>query len=627
MKYIVVDSETNGFQYDCDKIWAFGWTEDGINYNSTSNYDEMVSVLSGSSNERRLVCHNGIRFDLVVFNRLLNLKLTYLDFVDTLPLSWTINYQRDKHGLESYGEDAGVPKPKIEDWHNLTPEEYAHRVVEDVKINWWLWKDLEKKLNVLYDKNQSEILRYIDYLNYKMDMAREQEANPVTLDLEAAQKHLTELERQRDEKYVELAAAMPKVPVYETKSYPKKPLKQDGTLSSHGIRWQALLAEQGLPLDTISDVTYVKDWEEPNPQSTPQIKDWLLSLGWKCRTFKFDRNKKTGEEKQIPQIRYPKGHPNEGELCEEILELAEKEPAVETLAGLSIIQHRVGFFKGFIEKHKDGKIVASIDGLTNTLRFQHRAPLCNIPGVDKPWGKEIRSCIIAPKGYKICGSDMVSLEDTTKRHYMQPLDPDYVAEMQKPGYDPHLSLAVFAGALTQEQYIEHTTGIKKYNDIRKYFKVTNYSSTYGIKEKKLARDLNCSVAFAKELLDAFWRRNWAVKKVADDVEVKHTGKSMWLKNPVSGFWYQLRYEKDKFSTLNQGTGVYCFDTWLYFVRKLGVVINFQFHDEKGSYVIEGNEQERKDRLEEAMVMTNNKLKLNVPLGIDVKFGDNYAEVH
>ena len=102
---------------------------------------------------------------------------------------------------------------------------------------------------------------------------------------------------------------------------------------------------------------------------------------------------------------------------------------------------------------------------------------------------------------------------------------------------------------------------------------------------------------------------------------------MWLKNPVSGFWYQLRAEKDRFSTLNQGTGVYCFDTWLYYVRELGCVINFQFHDEKGSILEVGKEDERKDLLEKAMEMTNNKLKLNVPLGIDVKFGPNYSCVH
>jgi hypothetical protein len=42
-----------------------------------------------------------------------------------------------------------------------------------------------------------DAIRYINYLNYKMDMAREQEANPITVDLISAQKHLTELERQR----------------------------------------------------------------------------------------------------------------------------------------------------------------------------------------------------------------------------------------------------------------------------------------------------------------------------------------------------------------------------------------------------------------------------------------------
>ena len=39
---------------------------------------------------------------------------------------------------------------------------------------------------------------------------------------------------------------------------------------------------------------------------------------------------------------------------------------------------------------------------------------------------------------------MTSLEDTCKRHYMQPYDPDYVAEMSQDGFDPHLDLAKHA---------------------------------------------------------------------------------------------------------------------------------------------------------------------------------------
>ena len=64
-------------------------------------------------------------------------------------------------------------------------------------------------------------------------------------------------------------------------------------------------------------------------------------------------------------------------------------------------------------------------------------------------GAEIRGCLIAPEGYTLCGADMTSLEDTTKRHYMKPYDPAYVEEMSKEGFDPHLDLAKHAGAVTQ----------------------------------------------------------------------------------------------------------------------------------------------------------------------------------
>jgi len=132
---------------------------------------------------------------------------------------------------------------------------------------------------------------------------------------------------------------------------------------------------------------------------------------------------------------------------------------------------------------------------------------------------------------------------------------------------------------------------------------------------------------AKALLEAYWNRNWSVKKVAEDQEVKVVGGHMWIKNPVSGFWHSLRSDKDRFSTLNQSTGVYCFDTWLFYVRSLGVKINFQFHDEEGHYVVAGKEEENTALLQQAIYLANKKLNLNVPLGIDVKYGRNYAETH
>jgi hypothetical protein len=157
-------------------------------------------------------------------------------------------------------------------------------------------------------------------------------------------------------------------------------------------------------------------------------------------------------EKRIAQVRYPATHAEGGQLCASVTKLKDKAPGVEILEGLTVIRHRKGFFKAMLENHKDGWLVASVAGLTNTFRFKHAKPLANIPTVGRPYGAEIRGCLIAPDGYDLVGSDMVSLEATTRNHYIQPLDPKYVEDMQEEGFDPHLRLSVLAGMITEDEY-------------------------------------------------------------------------------------------------------------------------------------------------------------------------------
>lgn len=148
MRIIVLDSETDGFLDVVTKLHVVAWTEDGETFHHTNNQAKIREILS--QEDTRIVCHNAIRYDLPVFNKLLGLNLNYTKFIDTLALSWYLNFDRSAHGLEGYGIDYGVPKPKVEDWSSLTYNEYAHRCVEDVKINWRLWKELEEKLGKLY---------------------------------------------------------------------------------------------------------------------------------------------------------------------------------------------------------------------------------------------------------------------------------------------------------------------------------------------------------------------------------------------------------------------------------------------------------------------------------------------
>lgn len=174
----------------------------------------------------------------------------------------------------------------------------------------------------------------------------------------------------------------------------------------------------------------------------------------------------------------------------------------------------------------------------------------------------------------------------------------------------------------QESLIERVTGI------RKKAKVVVYSAVYGVGKVKLAREIGVSVKDAERLLEAYWKRNWAVKKVAKDSHVKTLSDgSMWLYNPVSGYYYPLRYEKDKWSTLNQGTGVYVFDLWVMFMRKAGVKISAQIHDEILLACPNKDLDNTKEVLYNSMKKVNEALGLNVTIGIDAKVGQSYAEVH
>lgn len=173
----------------------------------------------------------------------------------------------------------------------------------------------------------------------------------------------------------------------------------------------------------------------------------------------------------------------------------------------------------------------------------------------------------------------------------------------------------------QKELFNRLTGI------RKKAKTTTYSATYGVGKAKLARTAGTTEKEAQILLDGFWKMNWAVEAFADDAKVKTVGGQMWVWNPVSQFWYTLRYDKDKFSTLNQGTGAYCFDTWLGYCMIRGVLPCGQFHDEFITPLPEGQEKDYEEVLTWAIAKTNDKLKLNVELGIDIQFGKRYSEIH
>jgi len=623
---IIFDCETDGLLDKATKIHVLSYTRNGKEFHSTNSYEDMRHLLT---TEKVLVGHNICRFDTPVLEKILGIKVKS-KLYDTLPMSWVINTDRNSHGLESFGEDFKVPKPVVTDWEGLTYEEYKHRCEEDVKINWLLWQDLIKRYKLIYSNDKESMDRFFQYLTFKMKCAAMAEQAGWKIDKELVQKSLAQLEKAQQEKVEELRAVMPPVIKYAIKSKPDKMFKKDGTHTKAALDWFKLLEENDLPLFHEDDVRVVKSIEPANPNSSDQVKDWLFSMGWEPCTYDYKKND-DGSDRLVPQVR------KDSELAPSVRLLVEKFPGVELLEGLTVIQHRKSIFEGLLESEVDGYVKAEINGLTNTLRFKHKKPLVNLPGIDKPWGKEIRGALIADEGEVLCGADMVSLEATTKRHFIYPYDPEYVEEMSVPGFDEHLDLAVRAGYINREDYDFYTRAnedtvndkdrFKAIKKTRKKFKPVNYSAVYGVGAPNLSRTTGMSQQEARVLLDAYWERNWAVKQFAKDQEVKTVAGQMWVKNPVNGFWYSLRYEKDIFSTLNQSTGAYCFDQWVahYLTRRPN--IKGQFHDESINGVKLGQEKEHESVLRWAIKKVNEKLKLNINLDIDVQFGSRYSLIH
>ena len=80
----------------------------------------------------------------------------------------------------------------------------------------------------------SEAWRLIDYITFKLDCAREQEALRWKLDVAKASMHLAEWQGMKEDKVEQLANAMPRRVLTKVQNRPKVMYRKDGSLSSHG---------------------------------------------------------------------------------------------------------------------------------------------------------------------------------------------------------------------------------------------------------------------------------------------------------------------------------------------------------------------------------------------------------
>ena len=630
----------------------------GVNYESEVLHYTQKEKIQAFFNTAPVLCiHNGLTFDEPAL-QLLGYDTSKVTIIDTLYLSWYLFPYRVKHGLEGWGEELGFAKPHVDDgdWRrtDLPLNYFDERVKGDCNIQVRLWHHIEAKLKEIYGNKPS--MKLIRHLMWKGKQQQIQQAYKWKMNMEDAETLQGKLDEAAAIKKVILAEAMPKVKNSVMKSRPTKCFLSNGKLSVVGKAWSLLTMEHDLPFDYPNEIEVIKGYEKGNPASHVQIKDWLYSLGWQPLTHKsvFDvdaEGRRT--ERQVPQVQDKNKDDGAGGLCDSVLELAEQDGGILALDGFGRVLHRQSLVKGLINSAHNGEVVARCGGFTNTLRLKHKE-LVNLPSGRVEWGLDIRGILEARKGKVLLGSDLSSLEDRLKHHFQIPLDPEYVKSQMTKGFDPHIAIALMAGLLSKAD-VELFKGLKalekeyektnekltesqqkdfdRINLIRASGKTTNYACQYGAGVATIARAAKVDYMTAEKLHAGYWELNWSIKAIASSTTVIDTSTGKWQWNPISEMYYSLRSDKDRFSTLIQGSGAFVLDIWLFQVQKLcreaGVPFRLlgQFHDELILEIDEGMELQYQEIVTGALSNVNGILKLNRDLDCEVKFGKTYAEIH
>jgi hypothetical protein len=222
-----------------------------------------------------------------------------------------------------------------------------------------------------------------------------------------------------------------------------------------------------------------------NLNSDKQVKEYLLTLGWVPTewNYKKAKNGKPIRDEYGNKIKTsPKLTLDSLESCtwpDEHADMGQK--IVERL----MMSHRFSMLTGWLrDVRADGNISAqAIPMGTPTGRMTHKK-VVNVPGKDKPYGHELRSCFISHPGYTRVGIDLVSCQIYGLSHYMR--DEEYRYQVTEG--DHHQYAADLAGL------VDRQAG-KKFN----------YSILFGASDEKLALDLGITKAQAAAARAAYYR--------------------------------------------------------------------------------------------------------------------------
>lgn len=481
---IVFDLEADGFRDEATQVWCICLKELGL-VAPVEEYGpgpfDMYPALERLSEATHLIGHNIINYDLPLLKRLYGWEPSPgCRITDTVVYSRVLKSDRalpssapgnlPPHSLAAWGYRVGRGKPDHSDWSQFSPE-MLHRCSEDVEINVLTYEQLirEEQSDPSVDWSQAlELEHAIAHI------LTEQEMVGVPLDVPLMWSLRTQLRDKIAEIDREIVPLIPEVALPKTKqpAWPAKQYKKDGTPTAQALRYygEDFGASKEYRTDRIVRTAPI------NLSSDKQVKEYLLSIGWKPLEWNYKKGK-DGKPIRDPMGNKVRTSPRLTIESLESCEFPEKHKDMgNKICERLVMAHRLGMVRGwFRDMRDDGRISAqAIPMGTPTGRMTHRQ-VVNVPGNGAPWGKELRSCYTTVPGYTRVGIDLVSCQIYGLAHYMR--DEEYKHQVL---FGDHHQYAADLANLADRQ------AGKKFN----------YSILFGASDEKLASDLGISKAAA-----------------------------------------------------------------------------------------------------------------------------------
>lgn len=356
-------------------------------------------------------------------------------------------------------------------------------------------------------------------------------------------------------------------------------------------------------------------FEDFNLGSDKQVKEFLLTVGWKPTWWNF--RKKDSKEGKKGDRMSPKLS-DKGHLCPNLDELDGE--LGQNIATYLKCKHRKSLLEGLLKVVRpDGRIPAEANTIgAATHRMTHRK-IVNIPGGDSFYGKEIRSLFITKAGYSIVGCDSKSNQMRMLAHYLgidekHPYGYAILKGTKAEGNDCHCVAAESAG-------LESRSGGK----------TLNYSLLFGQGDASTAKALGKSTAQTRAVKDRFFSNIPELPILLNNVK-----KAVRVRGFLYGLDGRKIYCSSEHKALNyllqSAEAVYMKYSQAILARaieKEGLDAKFiaTIHDE---YQLEVKDEHVK-RVSElclwAMEKAGTYLNISVPMEGDVNVGKNWSETH